>query len=204
MAANVPVFVTSNYPNSGWPTYMMIGSAFYQVPGNPAYSVWWFVVVDLQTLDIVAQEVSDEGNVVPPSVQQYVGNSQYFLFFVASNMMGGQFPQGALYDMLVEVGAAKRLPWMEQIVSQTGTGYFINFSYILAATMSANDVPGFEEFGDNGRATLVFEFMPITIDGKTTYTPIQNLPGAGSLAGGSARKPAATPEGLKVSAKPAP
>jgi hypothetical protein len=204
MADNVPVLVSSDYPDSGWPTYMMIGNTPYFVPGNPQYSAWWFVVVDLQTLNIVAQEVSDEGNVVPPSVQQYVGNSQYFLFFIASNMMGGNFPQGDLYNMLVQVGAAKRLPWMEQIVAQTGTGYFINFSYILAATMSANDVPGFEEFGDNGRSTLVFEFMPITINGKTVYTPIQNYPGTGALVSDTARKPAATPRGLAASAKSAP
>jgi hypothetical protein len=204
MAANVPVLVSSNYPNSGWPSYMMIGSTAYFIPGDPQYSTWWFVVVDLQTLNVVAQEVSDEGNVVPPSVQQYVGNSQYFLFFVASNMMGGNFPQGDLYNMLVQVGAAKRLPWMEQIVAQTGTGYFINFSYILAATMSANDLPGFEEFGDYGRATLVFEFMPITIGGKTIYTPIQNFPGTGSLVSETARKPATTPRGLSASKKFAP
>jgi hypothetical protein len=203
MADNVPVFVSSNYPNSGWPSYMMIGSTPYFVPGNPQYSAWWFLVVDLQTLNVVAQEVSDEGNVVPPSVQQYVGNSQYFLFFVACNMMGGNFPQGDLYNMLVQVGAAKRLPWMEQIVAQTGTGYFINFSYVLAATMSANDLPGFEEFGDNGRSTLVFEFMPITISGKTIYTPIQNLPGTSSLVSETARRAAVTPHGLASPAKPA-
>lgn len=46
-------------------------------------------------------------------------------------------------------------------------------SYILAATSNTADAKGFEELSFNNRTIMTFAFMPVTVDGKTTYTPVR-------------------------------
>ena len=54
-----------------------------------------------------------------------------------------------------------------------GTGMVGFISYILAATLDPEDLPGFEEFSYTGFTVMTFALMPVTVDGTTTYTPVQ-------------------------------
>ena len=85
-----------------------------------------------------------------------------------------QVPQGALYSFLRSTGSGQALERAEQIYAQLGTGYFSNVGYILAATLNPSDGSGIEELSHMGVIPIMtFSLMPVTIQGKTTYTPIR-------------------------------
>jgi hypothetical protein len=143
---------------------------------DPSDSVIWLVVLDLTNLNIVASEISD-GQSVPSDVGQYVGNDQYFLYAISNNAWGSQMPQGDLYALLQKVGAGPKLAQLEQIYATIGTGYLGTFSYILAATMTADDQPGFETLSMTDLTLLPMGFLPIEVNGETIYAPV--LTGSG-------------------------
>jgi hypothetical protein len=189
MSANVPVFVNSFHVNGFAPTFMMIGKQSYRPPlQDYKQSAWWWALIDLNNLSVLANEITLGGQNVPASVQNAMGNPDIFLICASNYQHGSAFPQGKMSDVLMRVGASKVLPRLEQVVEQAGTGYFVSYSYILAATMSESDLPGFEEYSPNFQASLVFQFMPIQIGSRTVYSPIQTWPNPPSLT----RKAAAT------------
>ena len=169
---HVPVTVqgTLDYPGA----YVAIGTQGQGFsPGSNATNANWFLVLDLTTLQPVANEVSADSTAVPPSVQQYAGNSQYLLLFVTMALRTDNLPQGTLYQFLQKIGSGYDLARAEQVNEQLGTGTWGNVGYILAATMAEGDTEGFEELSFNYIPLMTFELMPVTIDGKTTYVPIR-------------------------------
>jgi hypothetical protein len=177
MSANVPVTVMSSHPAGFTGTFAVIGSTFY-TPTLKQYnqSAWWWLLVDLNTLKVIANEITTDGHTVPASVQQAAGNPEIFLICASNYGLGQYFPQGPMSDLLIRVGAQKVLPRLEQVVEQAGTGVFVRLSYILAATMAEGDLPGYEEYSASYSTQLVFQFMPIQIGSKTIYAPIQTWP----------------------------
>jgi len=170
---NVPATGLSNYVG-GWPaTALVIGNN--SVPFGGTYNVpsYWFVAVDLTDLSIYQNIVSQDPNNVPPAIQALLGNTQYFLFFIANYQSTPNIVQGSLYTFLQAVGAGGELARGEQMIEQLGTGMIRYFSYVLAATCDDTDMPGFEIFNDADYAVLTMQFMPVTVNGQTIYAPVQ-------------------------------
>jgi hypothetical protein len=150
----------------------MIGTNEY-LPANqdPSASFVWMVVVDLTNLNVVANEMT-QPSTVPANIQKYANNPQYFLFTAGNNLWASGIPQGDLYDFLRKAGAGRELDRCEQVFSQLNTGWLPNFSYVLAATLAENDLPGFEAFSTTTYSILTMAFLPITNNNQTVYAAI--------------------------------
>lgn len=168
---NVPVTVQGTFDY--WGAELYIGDKGYVPQPADAKNAYWFVVVDLESLDVVANEISKADDSVPASVNQYADNPKYLLIVATSGLRSDRVPQGALYTFLKSAGSGPKLEAAEQISEQLGTGTIGNFCYILAATLDPEDLPGFEEFSYTNMRVMTFALMPVTVDGTTTYTPVQ-------------------------------
>lgn len=179
---NVPATAVSRINNGYQATMLAIGSNkfFPDQPVNNSY--YWFVVVDLTNLKVIQNVTSTSSMNVPSQVAQYLGNSQYFLYFVANVQMGFNMPTGGLATFLQQVGSGNQLAALEQMVSQLGTSMIMTFSYVLAATMTDTDLPGFESSSVFNTSLLTMAFMPVTVNGVTIYAPIQTAASATSAA----------------------
>ena len=171
-------FATAFIPNPGGGvpfSEVAIGDQSYVPSGQQDNSSFmWLLVVDLTNLNVVANEVSTDGSTVPSDVSQYVGNPQYFLYALSNSAWASVFPSGDLYALLEKVGAGTGLAYLSQTFAQIGTGFLGTFTYILAATMDASDAPGFEAASLTDLQVLTMGFLPITVDGNTTYAPVQS------------------------------
>lgn len=176
----VPATAFSTYfipnPGGGVPlAELVIGDQSYAPAGQQQNtSFFWLVVVDLTSLKVVASDVSSDGSTVPSDISQYAGNSQYFLYAISNSAWASVMPQGDLYALLQKVGSGEKLARLEQIYAQIGTGFLGTFSYILAATMTEGDEPGFETLSMNDLTLLTMAFLPVTVNGQTIYAPIQS------------------------------
>ena len=170
---NVPVTALSSYVSQFPISALVIGNNSVAFTGNYTFGSYWYVAVDLTDLSIVQNIVSSDPANVPAPIQALLGNTHYFLFFVANWQLTPNLVQGNLYTFLQQVGAGRMLARGEQMVEQLGTGMLRNFSYVLAATFDDNDLPGFEVFSDVNYSILTMQFMPVTVNGKTIYAPVQ-------------------------------
>jgi hypothetical protein len=170
---NVPVSALSSYVNQFPISALVIGDNSVSFSGTYNVGSYWYVAVDLTDLSIVQNIISQDPANVPPAIQALLGNTQYFLFFIANWQSTPNLVQGALYTFLQQVGSGRGLARGEQMIEQLGTGMIRNFSYVLAATFDDNDVPGFETFSDLNYTVLTMQFMPVTVGGQTIYSPVQ-------------------------------
>lgn len=170
---NVPASAVSRINNGYQATMLAIGTNkfFPDQPVNNSY--YWFVVVDLTNLKAVQTVTSTSSIDVPSQVAQYLGNSQYFLYFISNVQMGFNVPSGNLATFLQQVGSGGQLANLEQLIEQLGTSMITSFSYVLAATMTDTDLPGFESMSIYNSSPLTMAFMPVTVNGQTIYAPIQ-------------------------------
>lgn len=129
--------------------------------------------MDLSSLEVVVNEVSAADDQVPANVQLYDGNPRYLLVFASMALRTDNLPQGALYEFLKNAGSGSALDRAEQINEQLGTGTIGQMSYILAVTLNPADAKGFEEFSFTGLTVMTFSLLPVTVDGQTTFTPVQ-------------------------------
>jgi hypothetical protein len=83
-------------------------------------------------------------------------------------------PTGNLYTLLQKAGSGAQLARLEQIYAQIGTGFLGAFSYILAATMTEGDEPGFETLSMTDLTLLTMAFLPVQVGSQTLYAPIQS------------------------------
>jgi hypothetical protein len=171
--ANVPASIISRYWNSAHWSQLGIGKKFYPPTGDGTKGFYWYTVVDLSDLSVPDVAVSNSSDTVPANIAKYLGNAQYFLFFASNAQGSSNIPHGSLWDFLRQVGSGPALARGEQMIDQLGTGNIVHFSYALAATFNVADLPGFEIFSPDVSAILTMQFMPITVNGKTTYAPIQ-------------------------------
>lgn len=173
MAANVPASIVSRYYTGTHFSTLAIGKNFYPPQADLSTSFYWYTVVDLTNLSVPDVAVSTANDTVPANIAKYLGNDQFFLFFAANMQRSSNVPHGALAAFLQQVGSGPALARGEQMINQLGTGNIQLFSYILAATFTVGDLPGFELFSDTVSTVLTMQFMPVTIDGKIVYAPIQ-------------------------------
>jgi hypothetical protein len=171
----VPATAYSAWSSSQTLSQVVIGTSNYSPTiGDFSTAAIWLLVIDLTDLSVVANELSTDGSTVPSDVAQYVGNPRYLLYAIGNNAWASVLPQGDLYALLQKVGAGQGLANLEQIFAQIGTGFLNPFTYILAATMDASDAPGFEVMSVTNIQLLTMAFLPITVDGNTSYVPIQS------------------------------
>jgi hypothetical protein len=171
--ANVPATAFSSWwtPNQNMASQLVIGSQNFTPPNWQTGSIW-LVVVDLTTLDVVATDVSTDGSTVPGDISPYAGNPRYFLFAISNLAWASVMPQGPLWNLLVAAGSGAKLNRLAQIYAQLSTGYLGTFSYILAASLAEDDLPGFETLSMNHMTILTMAFMPVTVNGQTIYAPV--------------------------------
>lgn len=136
---------------------------------------FWYLVLDMEDeLKVIANATSSSVTEVPSEIASLVDNPRYFLLFLSNQQITGNVPQGGLHAFLCKVGAGGKLRRLEQIIGQLGTGSIASYAYALAATMDTGDRPGFEEMTlENYGVLLTMQFMPMDIDGKTVYAPVQ-------------------------------
>lgn len=171
--ANVPASIVSRFWNSPhWPQ-LAIGKKFYPPQSDGSKPFYWYTIVDLTDLSVPDVAASTSNDTVPANIAKYLGNTQYFLFFASNAQYSSNIPHGQLWDFLKQVGSGPALKRGEQMIDQLGTGNIAHFSYVLAATMNVADLPGFEAFSPDVSCILTMEFMPVTVNGKTYYAPIQ-------------------------------
>jgi hypothetical protein len=173
MAANVPASIVSRHWTATHYSTLAIGNNFYPPKADLSTSFYWYTVVDLTNLSVPDVAVSPSNDTVPPNIAKYLGNSQFFLFFASNMQKSPNIPHGPLADFLKQVGSGNALARGEQMIDQLGTGNVQLFSYVLAATFSTEDLPGFEMFSPDLSSILTMQFMPITVGGKIIYAPIQ-------------------------------
>ena len=137
---------------------------------------YWFVAVDLTTqLNVVANVFSENNGAVPQEIKRLQGDPRYFIFVIGNNLRGHNIPVGELHTFLKAIGSGRQLAALEQIATQVGTGTIFRFAYILAATATEGDLPGFEAFSDVHHVFLTMQFMPIKLDDKIVYAPVQQF-----------------------------
>jgi hypothetical protein len=173
--ANVPVSAMSRFaPQTSAYSALAIGTnrpTWWNLNNNGDASFWWLVVVDLTDLNVVANVLGD-GVHVPPALQPYLNNSQYFIFCIGNCLQGFQIPYGDFYTFLQQIGGGSQLARLEQVYHQLSSGVIHYYSYMLATTMDATSYPGFEFLSFTNATVLAMQFMPVTVGGQTIYAPI--------------------------------
>jgi hypothetical protein len=172
MAVNVPASIVSRHWNGTHFSTLAIGKNFYSPKADLSTSFYWYTVVDLTNLNVPDVAVSTSNDTVPPNIAKYLNNDQFFLFFAANMQKSSNIPHGQLAAFLQQVGSGNTLARAEQMIDQLGTGCIQLFSYVLAATFSTTDLPGFELFSDALSSVMTMQFMPVTVNGQTIYAPI--------------------------------
>lgn len=170
-----PAVALSRYYNTFNVSSLVINGSYVtnsEVRTNYETPTYWYVVVDLTSLKVVANISSTSNDSVPSQIASYENNSQYFLFFIANSQRGYNIPQGSLYTFLKNIGAGQQLDRGEEMIGQLGTGAIRFFSYILAATMDTSDTGGFEIFSYTHPMILTMYFLPVEFNNQTIYAPI--------------------------------
>lgn len=173
-APNVNATSLSRFtPNSLQSSALVIGQNTINPPFPPADNVYWYIVISLKDLSVAATAFSSDESQVPANIAGYGGNADYFLYVIGNSLNGYNIAQGALYQFLVKIGSSSGLAQLEQMIQQLGTTTIQAFSYILAATMAENDIPGFESWSVTDISVLTMQFMAVQIGNQWIYAPIQ-------------------------------
>ena len=166
----VPLTVKASYQNND--LQIVINSKAVKYPGSSTAFGLWYVVVNNQSLDVLASVVSNDADSVPSEIAKYENNTDAFLVVSSVGMMATMLPAGNLYTFLRNTGSGTALDHLEQLFEQLGTGSLGWASYALIATLDQSDAPGIEGSAMNESTILTATLMPVEIDGKTVYTPV--------------------------------
>jgi len=173
---NVPATACSWHAGDNNTSFLMVGTTSVRYPTDRNRPAYWFVAVDMTTqLNVVANVTSENSGAVPPEIKRLQGDPRYFYFVIANGLRGHQIPTGELHAFLKAIGSGRQLAGLEQIATQAGTGTIFRFAYILGATATEGDLPGFEAFSDVHHVFLTMQFMPIRLDNKIVYAPCQHF-----------------------------
>lgn len=171
---NVPLTVLSTTPNNFYFAQIAIGNNVLtqQTPSGGPY--YWFVVINRTTLKVEYNQLQTQPNVAPN-----IGalNSSDHILIVATMGVGlNNQPQGALFTFLDLNGAGMELRHVDQIAQQLNCGSLGTFGYALVGVLGNLNIPGFEAStigNGNFGPIITVQLMPTTINGVTTYTPVQ-------------------------------
>jgi hypothetical protein len=157
-------------------SFLMVGTTSVRYPTDRNRGAYWFVAVDLTTqLNVVANVTSENNGAVPPEIKRLQNDPRYFFFVIGNALHGHNIAMGELHAFLKAIGSGRQLAGLEQIATQVGTGSIFRFSYVLGATATEGDLPGFEAFSDVHHVFLTMQFMPIRLADKVVYAPVQHF-----------------------------
>jgi hypothetical protein len=169
---NVPVTVVSNTNNNFYFAQMSIGKNGLSQQQQSGGGYFWFVVVNRSTLAVEYNQLQTSPNTVPN-----IGNlntTDHILLVATLGMGLNNVPQGALFDFLDVNGGGAELRRVEQIGMQLNCGSLGTYGYALVSVLGNLNLPGFEASAiSTGGPILTVQFMPTTVNGVTTYTPVQ-------------------------------
>jgi hypothetical protein len=135
-------------------------------PSQPADGSYWIVILDAKNPASKVQEWVIPGmnnTTVPSGLDQYMHNPGYIFAVVTQTLANTSVPQGAFYDYLAAHGAGRELQRLEQISSNTQTGYglYSVVSYILTGQGGPPGQPAYETGSFSADpALLLMSLMP--------------------------------------------
>jgi hypothetical protein len=173
MADNtVPLTVVANPNNQYYWAQIAIGKNI--LTQQPKQGGYWFVVIDRSNLNVVYNQFQTAANTAP-NIGNY--NTTNYILVTATVGVGlNNVPQGALFNFLDVNGGGMQLRRVEQVGSQLNCGSLGTFGYALVGVLGNLNIPGFEGSLLAAQATgpiLTVQLMPIVVDGKTVYTPVE-------------------------------
>lgn len=141
---------------------------------NPPQRAFWIVVIERATLTVVYNQLQLQSNVAP-NLGSF--NTPDYILCVATMGLGlDMTPSGAFFQFLDANGAGRALRRVEQLATQFGCGSLGTYAYALCSVLGNLDQPGFEACNVEGTASgpyLTVQLMPIQVQGKTVYTPVE-------------------------------
>lgn len=145
---------------------------------SPTQGGYWIVVIDRSSLAVVYNKMHSSPNTAPDLGN--LNNTDHILVVASLSVGLNHQPQGEFFKFLDLNGAGRQLRHIEQIATQFNCGSLGTFGYALVGLLGNLNQPGFElsAIGSlEGVAAagpfLTVQLMPITIGGKTVYTPVQ-------------------------------
>jgi hypothetical protein len=170
---SIPLSVIANTANGGI-AFIGVGSQTYSQGGQGQPHGLWFLILDNATLKPVYNALWSQTDTVPP-IQQW--NDANHVMIVASNAVGlNSQPVGALFAFLDANGGGAKLSGVAQVGAQFNCGYLGTYGYALVSTLGNQNLPGFEASAFTSSVpaapVLTLALMPVTINGRTTYTPV--------------------------------
>ena len=147
-------------------------------PNQPADNSYWIVILDANNPTTKVHEWVIPGmsnTTVPSDLDQYMHNPAYLFAVVTQLLSGSCVPQGAFYDYLAEHGAGRELQKLEQVSSNTQTGYglYSLVSYILTGQGGPPGTPAYERSGCSDSALLLMSLMPLP-SGQPPYSIVDS------------------------------
>ena len=162
---------------AGVPPFIRIGqgqSAQVLRPGKPVDDSYWIVIMDANKPATTVKEwVVPGGNntTVPSDLDQYMTNPGYLFAVVTQVLANSSVPQGAFYGYLASHGAGRELQQLEQVSSNTQTGYglYTRVSYILTGQCGPTVNAAYERSSFTDAALLLMSLMPLP-NGQPPYS----------------------------------
>ena len=173
--ANVPLSIASSTFNGQiFSARMAIGSNMLTQQESSGGGYYWFVVINRSTLAVEYNALQTKNNIAPDIGK--LNTSDHILLVATMGVGLNVTPQGELFEFLDQNGAGRQLRRIEQFGHQFNCGSYGTFGYALCGILGNQNMPGFEESAlGNGSPGpfLTIQLMPNTINGTTSYTPIQ-------------------------------
>ena len=169
--STTPLTVVSNPNNQYYWGQIAIGTNV--LTQQPSQGGYWFVVIDRGSLAVVYNQMQAAPNVAP-NIGNF-NNTNYILVVATLGVGLNNVPQGALFNFLDVNGGGRELRRVEQVGMQLNCGSLGTFGYALVGVLGNLNVPGFEGswLATSGTGPiLTVQLMPIVVDGKTVYTPV--------------------------------
>lgn len=179
-STNVPVSIAcTSYavsPNINYLCEMAIGPTHLTQQTTHGNGGFWFVVLNRTTLAVEYNQVQPaSSNNVVPNIGT-LNTSDHLLLMGTPGVGLDNPPQGALFDFLDKNGAGYHLRRVEQFAQQFNCGSWGTYTYVLCSVLGDGNSPGFEDCTlakENPEGPfLTIQLMPISINGQTSYTPI--------------------------------
>ena len=141
---------------------------------TPPDNSYWFVILDANKPATKVKDwvVPGQNNfTLPADIAQYMSNPGYLFAVVTQALANPSVPQGAFYGYLASHGAGRELQKLEQISSNTQTGYglFTRVSYILTGQCGPTISVAYERSSFTDAALLLMSLMPLP-NGQPPYS----------------------------------
>jgi hypothetical protein len=141
---------------------------------TPPDNSYWFVFLDANNPATKVQEwviPGQQNTTLPQPIAQYMSNPGYLFAVVTQVLSNSSVPQGSFYGFLAANGAGRELQKLEQVSSNTQTGYglFTRVSYILTGQCGPPGHAAYEVGSFTDAALLLMSLMPLP-NGQPPYS----------------------------------